>query len=383
MINSEYCKSCGACEAVCPVGALLLVEKRNGFKTPVIDSKECINCGLCHRACALTRAIIGDLDSKQEIFAARSNNVTFCSTSRSGGVFRTLAEYIVKHDYAVIYAAAQNGAIMEYERTEHSQNLFRFAGSKYVWIDHTYYLKKIGEDLNNGRIVLFSGLPCQVASVLAYLKIKRISCKNLLTCDIICHGCPSPRLFQDYLTYQESRYKDKIAAIDFRNKKIYGWKAHIETLYMNQKRIHSDIWAKIFYSHYGFRNSCFYCEYKDIKRVGDFTLGDCWNIEKTSSVLNDDNGTSLLFVNSKKGKQYLSGLKCDIYMERIDLRDFMQPALEKSVEKPSNYEAFWKAYEERGFTYILKNFIGYTFKRKFWFYIKHIYYRVTRLIKRG
>lgn len=85
MINSEYCKSCGACEAVCPVGALLLVEKRNGFKTPVIDSKECINCGLCHRACALTRAIIGDLDSKQEIFAARSNNVTFCSTSRSGG----------------------------------------------------------------------------------------------------------------------------------------------------------------------------------------------------------------------------------------------------------------------------------------------------------
>lgn len=132
------------------------------------------------------------------------------------------------------------------------------------------------------------------------MKIKKIDSSKLITIDIVCHGCPSKKVFDDYIDFQCRRYNDKLIEFQFRNKKDFGWIPHIETLYFQNKKVYSDIWSRTFYSHYALRNSCFSCEYKSTNRVGDISLADAWNIEKTDSCLNDAKGANLVLLNSGK-----------------------------------------------------------------------------------
>lgn len=381
MITSELCKGCGACQAVCPTDALLLTNNSNGFDIPRVDMSKCVHCELCEKACTYTQKDIFNNQYEQIALACRSRNIKFSNSSRSGGAFRTIADYYIREYNGIVYGAAKRGTHIYYERVVDAEKLFELSGSKYVWCDHTAHLKLIGEDLKKGHHVLVSGLPCQIAAVYSYLDILKINKEKLLTCDIVCHGCPSPKLYNDYLIHQKNRYHNEILAIDFRNKHDFGWKAHIETLTFAKRKVHSDIWTKIFYSHLGLRNSCFYCQYKSLRRVGDVSLADCWNIEKTKSQFNDDKGTSLILVNNANGRNIIETTKNRLLFESVEIVDFMQPALKKSVDKPAEYDVFWKDYECSGFEYVLKKYIKYDIKKKLRFIIKIAYYRFKKMGK--
>lgn len=379
MIDYELCKECGACQAICPVEAIKLNKNNFGFMEPVVDKEKCISCHLCDKICYQTRNIFNTTDN-QVCYAARAENLEYSSTSRSGGGYRMLSDYMIKQYNAVIYGASLNGTEVIHERIVDADKLINLSGSKYVWSEHITCLKSVETDLKEGKHVVFSGLPCQVAALISYLKAKSTSTQNLLTCDIVCHGCPSNKLYKDYLIYQEKKHKTRIESIDFRNKRDFGWKTHIETLYTKKGMIHSDVWVRIFYSHLGLRNSCFDCEYKRKERVGDISLGDCWNIEKTDSIFNDDKGTSLILVNTDKGNRIMEEIKHFFILKNIDIHNYMQPALRQSVEKPSRYDEFWKSYVLNGFEYVLKEFVRYGVNRKVRFFFKFVYYRVNKII---
>lgn len=376
MIDISLCRNCGACAEVCPVSALEMKLEKNGFKYPYLEKDKCIDCGLCHKVC--DRMCSSSLKPVKQTYAARSNSAEICGKCRSGGVFFVLADKVIRQFNGVVYGVSINGTDVEFSRVVECEQLESLVGSKYVWVDHTKKFKEIENDLNKGTVVLISGLPCQVDSIKNYLDIKNVNQEKLILCDIICHGAPSPKLYKDYICYQENKYGESVKFIDFRNKKNFGWKAHIETLYM-KRVIHSDLWTKIFYSHLGLKNSCFECPYKSKKRAGDISLGDCWNIEKSNLMFNDDKGTSLLLVNSDKGLYWIERILEKLDFDKIELKDYMQPALEKSVDSPTNYNKFWEDYEEYGFEYVLRRYVKYNWKKKLKCKLKIIYYKFNKM----
>lgn len=369
MIENSLCKECGACMAVCPVGAISN-EQKNGFTHPIINLDKCINCKLCDYACDLASNNVFKKSIKQKSYVARSKEPDYFMTSRSGGFFRTISEFYVRKYSAVVYGATVSGKKVDYERVDEVSRLNVFSGSKYVWCDHRKQLYNVAKDLQDSKIVIVSGLPCQISGVISFLKIKKIDSSKLITIDIVCHGCPSKKVFDDYIDFQCRRYNDKLIEFQFRNKKDFGWSPHIETLYFQNKKVYSDIWTRTFYSHYALRNSCFSCEYKSTNRVGDISLADAWNIEKTDSCLNDDKGANLVLLNSEKGIKIFDEIRNEFNYFETDLFDFMQPALKKSVDKPAKYDLFWSDYSKNGYKYVLKRYIHYGIKEKCKFFIK-------------
>ena len=45
--NGKMCTGCGACNNICPVGAISMKPDKYGFLYPEIDDSMCIDCGRC------------------------------------------------------------------------------------------------------------------------------------------------------------------------------------------------------------------------------------------------------------------------------------------------------------------------------------------------
>ena len=375
MLNNDLCKSCAACEAVCPVEAIHMQGDDKGFYYYSVDAEKCVNCNLCSSACDIAESQV--FNSNIVTYATKSHDEKVRQESRSGGVFYEVAKAIIQNN-GVVYGSALNGTKVNHIRIDCVEDISLVVGSKYVWSNHMMCFREIERDLKNEKLVFYTGLPCQVAALKAFIQCRNINDEKLILCDIICHGAPSPKLFNDYIQFQENKYRKKVLNVDFRNKKDFGWKAHIETLYFDGRIVHSDIWTRCFYSHYSLNSSCFECSYKRINRVGDFSLGDCWNIEKTNSVLNDDRGTSLLMINTKKGVQIIKTIEDRLHTEKIDINQYLQPALVHSVDKPKDYDIFWQEYHRKGFLYVLNKYIGYGIKNRLKTFIKICYYRLNK-----
>ena len=76
--------------------------------------------------------------------------------------------------------------------------------------------KSVKNDLNNDMYVMFSGTACQVAGLKRYLG--KCDTSKLYTCDIACHGVPSPIIWKEYLKHCEKKFCGKVTKADFRDK---------------------------------------------------------------------------------------------------------------------------------------------------------------------
>lgn len=163
--------------------------------------------------------------------------------------------------------------------------------------------------MKEGLLVLFSGTPCQTAGLASYIGKKLRS--NLLLVDIVCHGVPSPYIWRDYLSFLEGKHYSRVTQVDFRNKKLYGWRAHKDTITFENNEIENEAWySQFFYNGLFFRESCEKCHFCNLKRPSDLTLGDFWGLEKQDSQFNaDDKGVSLLLINTTKGEYLFSQIK--------------------------------------------------------------------------
>ena len=316
--SKKDCCACGACVNICPKQAIQMQEDENGFLYPIIDNDKCIKCGLCIKTCALQNSKLTNTPLKT--YAAQSNN-TDLKKSASGGIFASLAINVIKAG-GVVYGAALenvNGKLTcRHIAVNSVSNLEKLQGSKYIQSNIGNIYQDVKENLLENKTVLFSGTPCQVDGLREYLGKKY---ENLYCIDIICHGVPSNKMFQDYIETLEKKYNDKIIDFKFRDK-TKGW--GLTAKGYTAKGYTAIIPANVS-SFYYYRDSCYSCKYACKNRCGDITIGDYWGIEnahpevlKNNSVLDYRNGVSCLIVNTEQGKKLIEKYKDDLKLIESD-----------------------------------------------------------------
>lgn len=317
-IKKSNCCGCGGCSKSCPVKAIDMKEDKYGFIYPNVDREKCINCGLCEKKCNYRNKNFS-LENKQDAYAAVSKDKEILKSSASGGVFSEIALYFLKNN-GVVYGATfkkdKKGCTVYHERIDSPDKLYLLQGSKYIQSNIMNSYENVKNDLRAGKNVLFSGTPCQVDALKGFLNNKEY--KNLYTIDIICHGVPNLKMFNDYIRFEEKKYSKSIKNFIFRDKtKKMGlfYKIVFDDNSEIKRTSYNSSYYQMFLDSKIYRENCYSCPYANLNRISDITIGDYWGIEIEHSQeiieqnINTGNGISCILVNSEKGKLLLNGIK--------------------------------------------------------------------------
>lgn len=351
------CCGCTACASICPKDAITMEPDTLGFKYPKVDLSKCIDCGLCEKVCAFNDNYDKSRNLKEpEIYAARHKDIHEIETSRSGAAFIAISDYILENVGIVYGVGYKDHFRVAHKRATTKEERNEFKGSKYVQSDLDGIFRQVKEDLKQGNTVLFSGTPCQTAGLNSYIGKKFR--ENLVLVDIVCHGVPSPYIWQDYLTYLENKYKSKIIKVNFRDKSRIGWSGHIESfVFANKNKVELDVFKYLFGKNIMLRSSCGSCVFTNFNRPSDITIGDYWGWEKISKDFNDDNkGCSLLFINTIKGQILLNKISNNLFLLKSDKEKSVQPNLESPSVLDKKNTDFKIDFQRRGFKYVAKKY---------------------------
>lgn len=374
--NKDKCCGCTACFNSCPKNAISMVKDEKGFLYPSIDNSLCINCGICLSVCDFRKN--DNSGTLLKTVACKHKDPNERGTSTSGAAFQILVDYICSKGGVAFGCELINPRTIAHTFYDVHEQMNKFKKSKYVQSDlkNTFY--ECLKFLKQGRFVLFSGTGCQISGLLSYLKFKKADTTRLITCDIICHGCPSPDVWSAFVDELEEREKSPLKEIQFRNKK-FGWHSHIETFsFENGKNVDSNKWASMFYSNVLFRESCYNCKYTKLNRNSDFTIADCWGIEKSNQLFDDNKGVSLVLFHTKKSLSLLEHFKYFSECIDIDIKQFMQPQMSHPVEKGKHYNQFWENYSKRK----NKTIKTYFFRSSFRLFLQGIKDKVLRIVRK-
>ena len=302
-ISWERCAGCCLCANVCPVAAIEMRENAQGFLHPVIDDDKCVNCGKCLERCPVHAPSYRN-SGEPECRAVIAND-EIRLTAASGGVFSAFAEALLQRGGMICGAAYDDNFAVRHILSDTREGLEKIRSSKYVQSDAGDIYRQAADALDAGREVLFSGCPCQVAAMYAYLGNQ--SPDNLYTMDVVCHGVPSPKAFRKYL--REAFPGQAIRRIDFRDKSFYGWSTSVNVYFDSgepfRRNAKEDWYLKAFLNSLSVRKACSNCPFSNIPRQGDLTIGDFWGVSKADSSLNDKKGTSIVLVNNEQGRKML------------------------------------------------------------------------------
>ncbi|MGM9550804.1 MAG: Coenzyme F420 hydrogenase/dehydrogenase, beta subunit C-terminal domain [Clostridia bacterium] len=363
MVNTENCCGCSACVHTCPVKCIEMKEDKEGFLYPVINSKKCINCHKCEMVCPKENIKVPDVQTKT--FVGYTKDEEIRKQSSSGGIFSSVAQWILKENGVVFGAAFDENFNVFHLAAENEEDLKKLRGSKYVQSDlgNSYPIAK--KYLENNRKVLFTGTACQIAGLKNYLEKDY---ENLYTIDVLCHGVPSPKVWKMYLEDKKKQYNAPIEKIEFRGKDM-GWKNFCMNIdFSNNQhygvKFYEDKFMQMFLGNISLRPSCYNCHFKGIPRVSDMTIGDSWGIEKYMPDMDDDKGTSVILVHSENGSQMLDKIKEDLNIKEAILDKALPEGAEsrRSVRMHPNRKKFYRGVEKgESFdtlcTYLKKNLI--------------------------
>lgn len=370
MINisdKSMCCGCSACQSVCPKNCISLKSDKEGFCYPNIDFDKCIDCHLCEKTCPVINKEPENIPLNT--YAALNENPKIRENSSSGGIFYLLAEKIIEKG-GLVFGAKYNekwDVIIDY--TDKIDGVYQFMGSKYVQANPLDSYKKVRLFLEEEKIVLFSGTPCQIAGLRRFLHREY---DNLFLVDIICHGVPSPLFWQKYIKEVKSKNgNQEITKINFRDK-IIGWKNFSMMFHFNNSTscytpFPQDRYMFLFLKNYILRPSCYNCAAKSGKSRSDITIGDFWGIQKIKPEIDDDLGISAVLTNTTKGEYLLSNLKAKLY--QVQYKDILagNPMLQKSVVKPAKRQMIFRK-KHKSIKYLMdyasENTISFKLRRK-------------------
>lgn len=303
--KKELCNGCTSCIYVCPKKCIEMKEDNEGFIYPVIDESKCIHCGKCLTVCSNTQE--QNTKTQPVFYAIINNNKQVLMNSTSGGTFYALLKDSFAKQNAVCYGAAyDDNLVVRHMRAETLDESLKFMGSKYVRSDICGIYEKVKEDLKNNKKVLFTATPCQTQGLYTYLKRDY---DNLITCDIICHSNPSPKVFSKYIKCLELTNNSKVKKIIFRSKSN-GWSNSTPIISLeNGKTFEETSYSKAFSRVLISRPSCSKCVYTKPYQIADITIGDFWGVDKLTNITNYENGISLVMANTKKGGELVKNLK--------------------------------------------------------------------------
>lgn len=387
MINitdKANCCGCTACASVCTHKAITMKPDSLGFLYPVVDINKCTNCGLCEKVCAFNDNYDKSLNfDKPDAYGARHKDIHEVETSRSGAAFIAISDWILEQGGVVYGVGYKDHFRVVHKRATTKEERNEFKGSKYVQSDLGDTFLQIKNDLKDGKIVLFSGTPCQTSGLNSFIGKKFRT--NLILVDIVCHGVPSPYIWRDYITYYEKKYNKKIISFDFRNKKDYGWSNHKETFILDDgtkvsPKCHP--YSTLFCKTIMYRTSCGSCHFCNTIRPSDITIADFWGWEKINPEFNkDDKGVSLLLINTEKGEELFKAINKRLYTFQAKLEDCLQPNLKQPSALNMQSSEFERLYKKYGFKYVLKKYTNLNPQKQIHIYWKRIKQRLFSYIK--
>lgn len=303
LASQKLCTGCSACASVCPMGCIEMKKDREGFLQPIINKQGCMKCHKCESVCPILNQGVHTV-GETKAYAAVNLDDGIRARSSSGGVFYALAKWTIEQNGVVFGARFNDHWEVIHSYSETIDGIFPFMGSKYVQSTIGDSYKQVEFFLEKGRWVLFSGTPCQINGLKSYLAKEY---EYLFTVDIICHGVPSPSVWNSYLKLFKGPHS--INEISFRRKTL-GWLNYsiaIETqAHIFEEKNKDNLYLQGFLKNYYLRNSCYNCKFKSYHRNSDITLADYWGVDKLSPTMFDDKGTSIVFVHSKKGQALMS-----------------------------------------------------------------------------
>jgi len=359
MVPVENCTGCSACRFYCPQDAIAMVEDGEGFPYPRIDTQKCNSCGLCLRDCPVQTAPTIKPVGVPTLYAGWTNDLDLLRQSTSGGVFSEIARGVIEDGGVVFGAAYDETLTVRHMAVETWDNLRALRGSKYVQSDVGDTYRQAERHLTSGRRVLFSGTPCQIAGLHAAIGTDH---KDLLTCDLICHGVPSLKVFRMALDSIEKRKKSKVVDFFFREKSC-GWLyptvqiAFADGTSLNENNTDNHFNLGFLKNIY-LRPACYQCPIKNYASMADITLGDFWQLVKFQPSLINRRGTSAVLVNTERGRQaiqrcagHLSLTECSFaFIEK-------ESNLRKSVKPSPEREAFFADLDGFSFEDLTRKYI--------------------------
>lgn len=327
--DMNSCYGCGACFNACPTGAITMKENSEGFLEPAVDEEKCISCGKCRQVCPSVNCEYPN-NPEPDIYAFSAEEKILYDSS-SGGVFTFLAEHIIRAGGYVVGAAYDSGFGVRHILIHTMEELDKIRRSKYLQSATGDTYKKAKEILEQGNYVLYSGCPCQIAGLLRFLGRDY---DRLYTVDVVCHGVPSPGLFQEHLQNSFGGIGN-IEDIEFRSRE--GWASVFKVKLKNgeTKTSHNNtsVYMQSFLQNINLRASCFQCQYSRLPRQGDMTIGDLWAAGNLNLSFEYRKGVSIVLLNSEKGLTLFQNVLLE-----AKHRYNAQKICGKNMENPCNIE---------------------------------------------
>ncbi|MEE0109204.1 MAG: Coenzyme F420 hydrogenase/dehydrogenase, beta subunit C-terminal domain [Merdibacter sp.] len=323
----KYCTGCTACVSICPNNCIKMEKDKEGFVYPKINKESCIECGLCEKVCPIINCYGHETDL-MKCYAIKNINYDERIKSSSGGMFSLIANDVINQFGKIYGAAYNNDFLVHHVCVNRKEDISLLQGAKYTQSELNNCFQKVKTDLINGDLVLFSGTPCQCAGLHSFLGKKY---NNLIMIDFVCHGVPSPKLWQFYIDYRSKQENggNRPISINMRSKKT-GWSKYsysTEFIYENKSTLVSnncDLFMKSFIGNLCLRKSCMNCKNKGSNRYADLTLGDYWGIWNQYPEFDDNRGVSVVFIHSDKGHKILNRISEKCNMIPVSLNDAMK-----------------------------------------------------------
>lgn len=388
--DKSKCTGCSACYSACPISCIQMKKDEEGFYYPLADASKCIRCGKCEKVCPVLNEHKPDTNVRK-VYICQNKSIEVRKDSTSGGVFSALSQYVIDRGGIVFGAEFDDKFCVRHGSGETSEDLGKFRGSKYVqsWMGDTF--KAVQDELKKDRWVLFSGTPCQVAGLNAFLGKKY---EKLVLMDIVCYSISSPGIWEQFLEkIGKSIPIDQVAKIKFRDKTKYGYEYTLMTFYdkngkvLNSEGPESNPMLRSFVSNTSTRPSCYDCKFKTVDRVSDFTVWDCYNIYKYDKGMDDNQGTSHLIVHSSKGISMLDEIGHYLSLQEVNAKQAIasEPAMTECAQPSEMREKFFATYKTGD--NVFNSFFQYTRKVKlerilrYWLSVLGVYKYVKRLMK--
>lgn len=336
--DKKKCCCCGICEKCCPVGAIEMQYDEKGFKYPVINREKCIHCGKCKEVCQYSNFEVKKVNNKIHAVVGKLKDIDILDKSSSGGAFYALATAIINKGGIVYGAAWTDELSVQQFPVEQINKLTILQGSKYVFSDVKDTFFAVKESLMQHKKVLYSGTPCQINSLYAFLGKDY---ENLYTCDLICHGIPSQKYLDIFIGELEKKYKSQAMEIYFKDKTIDWRNPCLSVKFKNDAIYREPIWqtpyGKFYHDRLTVMSACDSCRYATLPRKSDITIGDFWNYkEKVHMLESEKKGISSLLINTCKGEELFQEAKGYLKWRDVSLEDVMQLHLKESAKAASD-----------------------------------------------